>query len=149
MMQLWSLFMLLLLVELTTVPRYLLAFPLVFWGDQIEFYARLLGLLDGFLSSLLSLHTCVMCCIGCLCLSGSHIALLLWFLVVFLAALHLTCAIFAAQCLMLQRVGCFVLPRGVSSLFHGLAWLLDSAVLFRLWALPSEMSSHLRSVFCF
>src|SRR5688572_403703 len=38
-----------------------------------------------------------MCCIGCLCLSGSHIALLLWFLVVFLAVLHLTCVIFAAH----------------------------------------------------
>src|SRR5688572_3141952 len=32
-MQLWSLFMPLLLVELTTVPHYLLAFPLGFWGD--------------------------------------------------------------------------------------------------------------------
>ena len=60
---------------------------------------------------------------------------------------HLTCAIFSVQCPMLQRVGRFSLRRGVSSLFHGLAWLLGSAVLFRLWALPSGMTSHLSSVF--
>src|ERR1043165_5575429 len=78
-MRSWSLFTPLLLVELTTVAPYLLAFSLRFWGDWIEFYARLLVLLDDFLSSLLSLHTYVMCCTGCLYLSGlsgSHTALL-------------------------------------------------------------------------
>src|ERR1043165_2332653 len=65
-MRSWSLFTPLLLVELTTVAPYLLAFPLGFCGDWIEFYARLLVLLEDFLSSLLSLLTYVICCTGCL-----------------------------------------------------------------------------------
>src|ERR1043165_8258161 len=55
-----------------------------------------------------------MCCTGCLYLSGSHTALLLWFLAAFLAVLHLTCVIFAAQCPTLQRVGRFALRQRVS-----------------------------------
>src|ERR1043165_10262382 len=47
----WSLFTHLLLVELTTVAPYLLAFPLGFWGDWIDFYARLIVFLEHFLSS--------------------------------------------------------------------------------------------------
>src|SRR6218665_3991641 len=97
------------------------------------------------------MHTRVMCCIGCLYPSGCYTSSPLWFCcAAFFAVRHLTCVTSAAQCLMLQHVGCFALLQEVSSWFHRLFCVSCSAVLFLLWTRPSYsiMTSHLSCTLC-
>ena len=78
----------------------LVGLPLRSWDDLIGFFDRQLGLLRISQNLPPFLLTCAMSCIGSLLHNGSPIVLLLWYLVVFWAVLHLTFVISVIQCLM-------------------------------------------------
>lgn len=63
-----------LLIQLTSVAWFLLAFPLEYWDDWIGYYAWLLSSSGEITNLPPYLFTSAMCCIGCLWPNGSHTA---------------------------------------------------------------------------